>query len=206
MQSMKHFTSLFDSPIWSHDHAGIEQDKLKDYLLYLKSKDKGRVVSNSQGWQSNPLHLQTPELQQFFQAILIDLNYYYKEIKGHTDKYEVMIDQAWANVNTTGAFNWPHAHTGFLSVVYYVEADEDTGLEFTVTSLFRIDDTGVHGTLPLRGIDFRMRDFDIGRLVEKKINEKWCYDSKRSGVQCAVFHDVGKGIHLHIQSHQNTVL
>ena len=128
MQSMKHFTSLFDAPIWSHDHAGVEEDKLKDFILDLKSKDKGRIVSNNQGWQSNPLHLQTPELQQFFQAVLIDLNYYYKSVKGHTDKYEVMIEQAWANVNTTGAFNWPHAHTGFLSVVYYVEADEDTGM------------------------------------------------------------------------------
>ncbi len=85
------------------------------------------------------------------------------------------------------------------------ELESETGLILTVTSLFRIDDEGVHGTLPLRGVDIRMRDHDIGKLVEEKINDKWCYDPARLGVQCAVFHDIGKGIHLHLQSHPNTV-
>ena len=90
------------------------------------------------------------------------------------------------------------------SIVMDLEAE--TGLTLTVTSLYRINDSGVHGQLPLRGIDFRMKDSEIGKLVEGKINEKWSYDTNRPHKKCAVFHDVGRGVHLHIQSHPNTVL
>ena len=85
------------------------------------------------------------------------------------------------------------------------EFEDETGIELTVTSLYRINDTGVHGQLPLRGVDFRMRDSDFGKLAEQKINSKWSYDPQRPHKKCAVFHDVGRGIHLHIQAHPNTV-
>jgi hypothetical protein len=85
------------------------------------------------------------------------------------------------------------------------EFEQESGIELTVTSLYRIDDKGVHGQLPLRGIDFRMRDARIGKIIEKQINDKWTYDPLRPYKRCAVFHNVGRGIHLHIQSHQNTV-
>jgi len=85
------------------------------------------------------------------------------------------------------------------------ELEQNTGLELTVTSLYRIGDNGVHGQLPLRGVDVRMRDEEIGKLVESQINETWFYDPNRPDLKCAVFHNVGRGIHLHIQAHPNTV-
>ena len=85
------------------------------------------------------------------------------------------------------------------------EFEDETGLTLTITSEYRIGDKGVHGQLPLRGIDYRMKNMEIGKVIEKVINEKWCYDPARPHKKVAVFHDVGKGIHLHVQSHPNTV-
>ena len=76
---------------------------------------------------------------------------------------------------------------------------------FTVTSMYRIDDTGVHGTLPLRGIDIRCHIDVMGTFLENYINNKWIYDFERPDKKCAIYHDVGNGKHLHIQSHPNTV-
>lgn len=82
---------------------------------------------------------------------------------------------------------------------------ESTGLDFTITSLLRIGDGGVHGTLPLRGTDLRMRDHVIGLAIESKINTEWKYDPTRPEKKCAYLHGEGANLHLHIQVHPNTV-
>ena len=84
------------------------------------------------------------------------------------------------------------------------EAENHSGVELTVTSLFRINDPGVHGTLKLRGIDIRCKDKDFGLLVSKHTNSCWIYDPDRPRKVCCVYHDVGSGYHLHFQSHPNT--
>ena len=76
--------------------------------------------------------------------------------------------------------------------------------EKTITSLFRIDDSGVHGTLPLRGIDLRCKTLSHGELIEDWVNKRWQYDLKRKYKKCCLFHTVGKGYHIHLQSHPNT--
>jgi len=85
------------------------------------------------------------------------------------------------------------------------EVEKETGVELTITSLFRIGDDGVHGQLPLRGIDFRTKNIVVGRLLESTINKKWSYDPKRPKMKCALLHDVGQGLHLHVQVHPNTI-
>lgn len=79
-----------------------------------------------------------------------------------------------------------------------------TGVEFIITSLYRMDGNGVHTTLPLRGTDLRCRDQKVGKEVERLINEKWMYDHKRPHKQCAKLHGAGFSLHLHIQVHPNT--
>lgn len=80
-----------------------------------------------------------------------------------------------------------------------------TGFQFTITSMYRINDTGPHGTMPLRAIDLRCREGQVGFALEMFINGSWQYDPDRPGKQCALFHDNGKGEHLHLQVHPNTV-
>jgi hypothetical protein len=88
------------------------------------------------------------------------------------------------------------------SIVLEVESKFE--VEFTITSLYRIDDDGVHGTLPLRGIDLRCRDQAFGDMIARYINSRWVYDPNRPGKNCAWCHDTGRGLHLHFQSHPKT--
>lgn len=82
---------------------------------------------------------------------------------------------------------------------------ERFGLDM-ITDAFRPGDTGVHGTIPdLRGIDMRCRDPHIGNHVADYVNVRWQYDHTRPKKKCAIFHNTGKGFHLHFQTHPNTI-
>ena len=87
-------------------------------------------------------------------------------------------------------------------IMIFVE--DDTGLEFTITSLYRIGDKGVHGALPLRGGDLRIRNKNIGKIVAATVNLLWQYDDKRPNLKCAIIHGQGANLHLHLQVHPNT--
>lgn len=87
-----------------------------------------------------------------------------------------------------------------------LDVEEHFAQEFTVTSLYRIGDYGVHGQLPLRGIDLRCLDPVFGAEVENYVNAKYIYDPKRPLMKACMFHDIGHGAHLHLQVHPNTVL
>ena len=82
--------------------------------------------------------------------------------------------------------------------------EDKTGMEFTGTSLYRIGDTGVHGTLPVRGVDLRCRDASLGKNIEALVNGEWVYDPKRASKKCAYLHGKGSNLHLHLQVHPNT--
>ena len=86
------------------------------------------------------------------------------------------------------------------------EIERVTGIEFTVTSLYRIDDDGVHGTLPLRGTDLRCRSKAVGEFLRDWINARWIYDPARPSRDVCIFHDTGSGYHLHIHVHPATVI
>jgi hypothetical protein len=77
--------------------------------------------------------------------------------------------------------------------------------ELTITSLYRIGDSGVHGQLPLRGIDVRCTDPARGDLAENYMNALWQYDPARPDIKVCIFHDVGQGAHIHLQCHHNSM-
>lgn len=66
---------------------------------------------------------------------------------------------------------------------------------------------GVHSTDPCRGIDLRSWIYTTKKLQEIQyyINSRWTYDPKRPTMECCIVHDVGKGVHLHLQVHPNTI-
>ena len=82
--------------------------------------------------------------------------------------------------------------------------EQQTGLEFTITSMYRIGDTGVHGQLPLRGLDLRCPNSYIGVEIEQIVNSKYQYDPNRPNMKCCIYHDAGSGFHIHLQVHPNT--
>jgi len=76
--------------------------------------------------------------------------------------------------------------------------------EMVITSTLRPGDKGVHGTVPVRGIDLRCRNISFGRLVETFINSRWVYDPRRESLAVCICHDTGRGLHLHLQVHPET--
>ena len=82
--------------------------------------------------------------------------------------------------------------------------EDETGLCFTNTSLYRMDGEGVHSVLPLRGIDLRMRNQLIGETIIQVINCNWIYDPARPSMMCAILHGKGANLHIHNQAHRNT--
>jgi hypothetical protein len=76
--------------------------------------------------------------------------------------------------------------------------------EALITSAYREGDKGVHGTDPLRGFDLRSWVFDDPESVKDDINEMWVYDPTRPDKKVAILHDVGQGMHFHLQVHDNT--
>ncbi len=79
-----------------------------------------------------------------------------------------------------------------------------TGLTFTITSIYRTTGTGVHTTLPVRGLDLSCRLESLGKLIAAEVNSNWAYDPDRPEMECCIFHDVGQGPHLHLQVHPST--
>ena len=74
----------------------------------------------------------------------------------------------------------------------------------TFTSSYRKDDSGVHGTIPCRGMDIRSKYFRDPQTVVDEINHHWEYDFNRPEKKCAVYHNAGFGPHIHLQVHNNT--
>ena len=73
-----------------------------------------------------------------------------------------------------------------------------------ITSLYRRNDTGVHGTIPVRGCDLRARKHGNAISIVEWVNKYWEYDSNRPILQVAVAHGEGDNFHVHLQVHKNT--
>lgn len=86
-----------------------------------------------------------------------------------------------------------------------LDVEKHFKVEFTITSLYRIGDSGVHGQLPLRAVDLRCLDNDFGRLIEEYVNLKYQYDPSRQRMAVCMYHDTGRGRHIHLQVHPRTI-
>ncbi len=77
-----------------------------------------------------------------------------------------------------------------------------------ITSAFRLGDSGVHGTVPGRGMDIRSWIYIFSSRVVKAVNAQWIYDPRRPKKQCAILHKNrgGRGKHIHLQVHRRTEL
>lgn len=86
-----------------------------------------------------------------------------------------------------------------------LDVEKAFGVEFTVTSLYRMGGNGVHSQLPLRGLDLRCRNDHLGASVEDYVNDRWEYNGT-SGKNCCLYHHNrrGGGKHIHLQVHPNT--
>lgn len=62
----------------------------------------------------------------------------------------------------------------------------------------------VHNTKPCRGLDIRSTVYNDPQAVVDDINNYATYDPARPNKKCAILHDIGKGVHIHLQVHRKT--
>ncbi len=90
----------------------------------------------------------------------------------------------------------------FLDILEWIYEKHDQNL--VITSGFRKDDPGVHGQVPLRGIDIRSRIYSDPERLCRLVNDRWEYDTKRAEKDCALLHGVDFNKHIHLQVHPRT--
>jgi len=66
-------------------------------------------------------------------------------------------------------------------------------------------DSGIAMTIPCRHSDIRSYIYEDPQSIVDDVNKSWIYDPKRPERKCAKYHDVGQGIHIHLQVHDNTL-
>lgn len=122
----------FSTPIWC-TKLDVNNKKIEKICKQLKKKNKGRILSNRGGWQSNDIYIKdcddfnlTNLFEQMFDVVI-----------GITDKFGIHDDlfvnkntmQFWININNKGDYNLQHNHPrSFLSGVYYVKTPKNCGL------------------------------------------------------------------------------
>jgi uncharacterized protein (TIGR02466 family) len=114
------FNSYLDKQLFS-----LDTKKIKNKILNLKSKDKGRIVSNYGGWQSKSIEKIDKNFESLFNKISLSV----KKIEKHLLlSKELKLINLWYNVNGLGSFNRPHNHLGsVVSGVYYISIPKNSG-------------------------------------------------------------------------------
>jgi len=99
---------------------------LKDYCYKVRDKDKGRILTNINGYQSNSLNLKDEELQPLISHI-------HSSTKDYIDSFltferDIVLQNMWINISPPNSSNKTHTHPqSYFSGVYYVSKPYDSG-------------------------------------------------------------------------------
>lgn len=112
--------NLFSTPVYKTS-LNFNKEKLVDYSLKCKQNNSGRLLSNSGGWQSNPIS----DKIDLFDDILEHVNKFSQQLNIKTIQ---KFNQIWLNINEYKDFNTPHIHLNALfSGVLYLKTNKDSG-------------------------------------------------------------------------------
>ena len=119
-------TDMFKFPVLAIDTT-LDTQPLIDYAYELKSKTKGRELSNVQAWQSENLDNNLPVFD-VLNDVIIKFAKDFHEYMNLKKDYTQILDNMWFNINPTGGTNKPHSHPGAVfSGVFYLKAPENSG-------------------------------------------------------------------------------
>lgn len=65
--------------------------------------------------------------------------------------------------------------------------------------------SSVHDLDPYQGMDVRSWLFEDPQAIADDINAHWQYDPARPTIKTAIYHNVGRGKHIHLQAHDRTI-
>jgi|TARA_B100000427_G_C15502686_1_gene592680 uncharacterized protein (TIGR02466 family) len=127
----------------------LDYKKIEQHCLSIKEQDeKGRIISNAGGYQSNLLDLKDEILKPFRVSLMKALKEYYSIYESNKN---LRLQEYWFNINGHKAFNRLHAHAGaFISGVYYVKTPKDCGDIYfqrkTNLNLFKLDEVNKYNS------------------------------------------------------------
>ena len=116
---------LFKTPIYT-TALDIDNKSLSKYCISYSKKNKGRILSNEGGYQSEDLILLNHKiLNPLVSGILEHSSIYCSEINL---KCSNKIDNIWFNINGYKDSNLLHSHPhSLISGVYYLQTPKDCG-------------------------------------------------------------------------------
>ena len=116
--------NIFSVPLY-RDNFNIDCKKLIKEVLKEKKKNKGRMLSNFVGWQSDSFNKIKKPFEELFNLINLSVNNYQKVLQ-YTKNLKLC--NYWFNVSPYGAFNRPHNHSPCcLSGVFYLSVPKNSG-------------------------------------------------------------------------------
>lgn len=121
----------FSTPLW-FSNLEVNNEKIEQYCKELSKKNKGRVLSNVGGWQSNDLFLRDntdKRIKPLFTKIMNEVQSIAQEMN-LLDSVKINFHtlQFWVNINGKENYNQLHNHPrSFLSGVYYVKVPKNSG-------------------------------------------------------------------------------
>lgn len=100
----------------------IDSDALIKYAY--ENLDSGIRVSNVGGHQSYNINLNDPTVKKLSSTIENNVLNLCNELKV---KSKTKISSMWYNINKKGNYNNAHSHSGFISGIFYVKTNSDSG-------------------------------------------------------------------------------
>ena len=120
-----HTELWFPTVVWSAMIHMVNNSNLKSWAYEKQKTDKGRVVSNFGGYQSNDIR--SGECEEV-DKLVAHLNTEINLCAAQVGMKPLELYNIWININPPGGYNHLHNHVGsVLSGVYYVDADKDQG-------------------------------------------------------------------------------
>ncbi len=117
------------TPIWYFyiPETQIDLNLIKKECYKEKLNNKGRVISNINGWQSEDISIdkKRPHISNLLEKIALIIPAILKDLGVCK---ELHLTNAWININPKNSSNKVHIHAkSMLSGVYYVSANKDSG-------------------------------------------------------------------------------
>jgi len=118
-------SEIFSVPIYTVD-LDLDLDKLRQFCKYIKKNDnKGRIISNYGGYQSNELPLNTEVLSELLNEVHNHTNFFASKFINESVQ---IVGNMWFNVNGYKDLNMPHNHPdSHVSGVVYVDTPTNCG-------------------------------------------------------------------------------
>jgi len=102
-----HTELWFPTVVWSAMIHMVDNNEVKRWVYEKQKQDKGRVISNYGGWQSNDIQAgECPAIDK----LIAYLNTEIKECANQVGLPELELYNLWVNINSPGSYNHLHNH------------------------------------------------------------------------------------------------